>query len=512
MSRVMSTNMPPLPQTQSNSTSTNRFVAPLSLRRSLKANRVVPSSSHTSQSPNTSIPPTRKIGTQSTTETIVTCTAPLSETIRTHTHPEAPLRTLPNQGTQNGLPGDNLDLPPSRHPGCEQDSVIGAGRLPRTPDDVPTRGACKQIKTSRIVRTTQEKIRVLYNSVSRRATSSRVHSLLVHDIGAIIRSHCPMNTCYWRTISSSEKKDLMDEITTNFEIDSKDSRLTSYVNRLYNGRYREFKAELSAYYKLQKTHEVALANPPLEMLDRGVDQWVELCNHFNSDKFKKASSANIENRSKKKYNHRTGSRPLSYIVEEMAVEGSKFLEVDTFEFAYAGKNKIWTDSAAKAQHDEMLAKADEYLTERANEQQLPEDTPLEEIHVDDPDAGLKIMMSVLGVKPGRQIRGLGDGRLRDIDTSSNVRHMEKELEEERAARKAADAARTEIEQRMKSRLNIVGKQFNSTLESWYHSMQQLCRQVPGFILPPFTPLSVEDDAIGDKDNGFDKENNFGEDE
>ncbi|KAL2559375.1 Uncharacterized protein Fot_04114 [Forsythia ovata] len=55
------------------------------------------------------------------------------------------------------------------------------------------------------------------------------------------------------------------------------------------------------------------------MLDRCVDQWVELCNHFNSDKFRKASSANIENRSKKKYNHRTGSRPLSYIVEEMTV-------------------------------------------------------------------------------------------------------------------------------------------------------------------------------------------------
>ncbi|KAL2554979.1 putative transposase [Forsythia ovata] len=55
------------------------------------------------------------------------------------------------------------------------------------------------------------------------------------------------------------------------------------------------------------------------MLDRGVDQWVELCNHFNSDKFRKSSFANIENRSKKKYNHRTGSCPLSYIVEEMAV-------------------------------------------------------------------------------------------------------------------------------------------------------------------------------------------------
>ncbi|KAL2493624.1 Serine/threonine-protein phosphatase [Forsythia ovata] len=83
-----------------------------------------------------------------------------------------------------------------------------------------------------------------------------------------------------------------------------DSRLVNYINRLYNGRYREFKAELSAYYKLRKSYEDALANSPLEMLDRGVDQWVELCNHFNLDKFK-ASSANIENWSKKKYNHRT---------------------------------------------------------------------------------------------------------------------------------------------------------------------------------------------------------------
>ncbi|KAL2529960.1 Uncharacterized protein Fot_22561 [Forsythia ovata] len=283
--------------------------SPLSLRYSLKTNRVVvPSLSQTSQSPNTSIPPTRKNGTQSTIETIPTCSTPLIETLCTHTQLEASSRTLPNPSAQYGHSSDNLDRPHSSHPGCEQGS--GVGRLPRTPDDVPTRGSCKQIKTSRIMRSTQEKIRVLYNSVSRRAISSRVHSLLVHDIGAIIRSHCPMNMCYWRTISSSEKKDLMDEITTNFEIDSKDLRLMNYVNRLYNGRYREFKAELSAYYKLQKTHKVALTNPPLEMLDRGVDQWVELCNHFNTNKFRKVSLANIENWSKKKYNHRTGSRTL----------------------------------------------------------------------------------------------------------------------------------------------------------------------------------------------------------
>ncbi|KAL2467465.1 Uncharacterized protein Fot_50990 [Forsythia ovata] len=143
------------------------FVAPLSLQHSLQANRVIPSFSQTSQSPNTSIPPTHKIGTQSTTETIPPCSAPSIETHHSHTQPEAPSRTLPNPGEQYGPSSDNLDRPPSSHPNCEQGSVVGAGRLPKAPNDVPTRGACKQIKTSRIVRMTREKIRVLYNSVSR---------------------------------------------------------------------------------------------------------------------------------------------------------------------------------------------------------------------------------------------------------------------------------------------------------------------------------------------------------
>ncbi|CAA3027657.1 Hypothetical predicted protein [Olea europaea subsp. europaea] len=89
----------------------------------------------------------------------------------------------------------------------------------------------------------------------------------------------------------------------------------------------------------------------------------------------------------------------------------------------------------------MLVKEYEYLVERANEQQLPEDTPLEEIPVDDLDARIKIMKFVLDMKPERQILGLGDGRLRVIwISSSNICSLEKELEAERAARKVANAA------------------------------------------------------------------------
>ncbi|CAA2976915.1 Hypothetical predicted protein [Olea europaea subsp. europaea] len=101
--------------------------------------------------------------------------------------------------------------------------------------------------------------------------------------------------------------------------------------------------------------------------------------------------------------------------------------------------------------DEMLVKKYEYLVERAKEQQLPEDTPLEEIPVDD------------SKKLGRQILRLGDGCLRDIGiSSSNIRSLEKELEAKRAAHEVANAARVNMEQKMQNKLKVVEQQFNPT--------------------------------------------------
>ncbi|CAA2986254.1 Hypothetical predicted protein [Olea europaea subsp. europaea] len=121
------------------------------------------------------------------------------------------------------------------------------------------------------------------------------------------------------------------------------------------------------------------------------------------------------------------------------------------------------------------------------------------------------MMSVLGTKPGRQIIELGDGRIRDIGiSSSNVHNLEKELEAERVARKVANAARVNMEQNMQNKLKVVEQQFNSTLQSWHYSINQLCDKVLDFIVPPFVPLSIENNG-NEKDNAIkDEENNFGE--
>lgn len=76
----------------------------------------------------------------------------------------------------------------------------------------------------------------------------------------------------------------------------------------------------------------------------------------------------------------------------------------------------------------------------------------------------------------------------------------------------------EMEQRKQNKLNVVEKQFNSPPQSWHQSMQQLCCKVPDFVVPPFIPISMEnnaneeDDAIEQEENNFDEEHNFNEDQ
>ncbi|CAA2982441.1 Hypothetical predicted protein [Olea europaea subsp. europaea] len=81
------------------------------------------------------------------------------------------------------------------------------------------------------------------------------------------------------------------------------------------------------------------------------------------------------------------------------------------------------------------------------DEMLVKEYPFGGIPIDNPKVGLNIIMSVLSAKPGYQIRGLKDGRLQDIKTSSSNVHNMEELEAECVARKVEYAARVKMEQR-----------------------------------------------------------------
>ncbi|CAN6571725.1 unnamed protein product [Malus baccata var. baccata] len=227
------------------------------------------------------------------------------------------------------------------------------GYVPNLPNERPVRGACRLVKTNRIVCITQAKIKVVIDPV----LGDQLIKLFIacwHIIRRLLFANtAQLNTTYWKRMFDESKSDLISKIT-------------------------EFKYELHAYFL-----EWALANPPIEMDSRpgNLDNGSFYANIFSQKSFWY---------SQKKYEHHAGSRPLAYIVEECTQVGSQFPEIDTFEIAYARKNKNWTNETAKSKFDEMVTRKEDYPNELAKD--YPEDTPLNEIAVLDQWSMLRIIL------------------------------------------------------------------------------------------------------------------------
>ncbi|CAL8119267.1 unnamed protein product [Prunus armeniaca] len=62
--------------------------------------------------------------------------------------------------------------------------------------DIPstknTRGPCRQLKTAKVTRVTNSRISIGYDECHRAAPTAELHSSLAHDIGHVVRTHCPM--------------------------------------------------------------------------------------------------------------------------------------------------------------------------------------------------------------------------------------------------------------------------------------------------------------------------------
>ncbi|CAL2271657.1 unnamed protein product [Prunus armeniaca] len=55
-----------------------------------------------------------------------------------------------------------------------------------------TRGPCRQLKTAKVTRVTNSRISIGYDERHRAAPTADLHSSLAHDIGHVVRTHCPM--------------------------------------------------------------------------------------------------------------------------------------------------------------------------------------------------------------------------------------------------------------------------------------------------------------------------------
>ncbi|KAL6204806.1 hypothetical protein ACLB2K_022073 [Fragaria x ananassa] len=93
-------------------------------------------------------------------------------------------------------------------------------------------------------------------------------------------------------------------------------------------RYKDWK-----YQCYQAYLKEGPSGMPSEFIGRE-DQWEFLCQHFESDAFKRLSLANKRNRGEKTMHHHTGSSPIIYTIEELIIQGKQLPKIKGFEKTY----------------------------------------------------------------------------------------------------------------------------------------------------------------------------------
>ncbi|CAL2245444.1 unnamed protein product [Prunus armeniaca] len=242
-----------------------------------------------------------------------------------------------------------------------------------------TRGPCRQLKTAKVTRVTNSRISIGYDERHRAAPTADLHSSLAHDIGHVVRTHCPMQWKSWKVIPDEIKMQVRGQLSTNYDLE-------------------DLNEETLAYEGCPKE------------LEGREDSWAWLCAHFQAPDYVNKAQVNKGNRKKKTLLHHSGSRPFSYRMDARRRGGSKFPEIDVFGDVYVRPG----DELAESLHTTMVERSQLVLQESAS--QLPPETPIES--VDPPhDAGFQILTQTLdqtlGRRPGTYCRGMGNARQRE---------------------------------------------------------------------------------------------------
>ncbi|KAI5317911.1 hypothetical protein L3X38_037618 [Prunus dulcis] len=92
-------------------------------------------------------------------------------------------------------------------------STDGIGASGSQPTKKNTRGPCRQLKTAKVTRVTNSRISIGYDERHWAAPTAELHSSLAHDIGHVVRTHCPMQWKSWRVMPDEIKVEVRGQLS-----------------------------------------------------------------------------------------------------------------------------------------------------------------------------------------------------------------------------------------------------------------------------------------------------------
>ncbi|CAL9004875.1 unnamed protein product [Prunus brigantina] len=213
-------------------------------------------------------------------------------------------------------------------------STDGTGASGAPPAKRNTRGPCRQLKTVKVTQVTNSRISIGYDEHHRVASTVELHSSLAHDIGHVVRTHCPMQWKSWKVMPDEIKMQVCGQLSTNYHLEDLNEESMTYVNRLFGERYKQCKSDLHHHFEAFDDPQVALQEGCPKELEGREDSWAWLCAHFQAPDYVNKAQVNKGNRKKKTLLHHFGSRPFSYRMDARRRGGSKFPEINVFGDVY----------------------------------------------------------------------------------------------------------------------------------------------------------------------------------
>ncbi|TQD82341.1 hypothetical protein C1H46_032114 [Malus baccata] len=118
-------------------------------------------------------------------------------------------------------------------------------------------GPCRQLKTAKVTKVTNNCITIGYNERYRAAPTAEQHSALVHDIGHVMRTFCPVRWKSWKAMAEEVKNMVHNHLWTNYNFDNTNEDMLAYLNRLFFKRYKQWKSDLHQYFEIFDDPHVA---------------------------------------------------------------------------------------------------------------------------------------------------------------------------------------------------------------------------------------------------------------
>ncbi|KAL8546397.1 hypothetical protein ACS0TY_006212 [Phlomoides rotata] len=325
--------------------------------------------------------------------------------------------------------------------------------IPSTEDDVAARTTAGSKKRTRgltmgkgILKyfdTKKTKIKIDVNESVGRPLDADQSAKLSSQIGVVTRDVLPVPK-KWKEVDENHGLEPgFDHLKNVMDVNIDDPGVRQCLINRIKISTRNQRHKLHLHFQKYATVQEAKNNKP--SFGPNKEQWEELCDYFASDKFKRVSEVNKENRSKLRYKHIAGRKAFIVKSREISLQqlnGEACDAIELFAHTHSKEEDGWESNEA---WEKMKMKRDEYAEQGIDK------------------SSREIMLEVLGHGTG-YIKGLGYGpkppskRSVSYDTSSELQKKLLETQEKLVASDTqVEELKTEVSD-FKNQLSMQGDQ------------------------------------------------------